>query len=1050
MAILPSGTVTFFFTDIEGSTKLWEQYPAAMKVALAWHDDVLRHTIEMHGGYVFKTVGDAFCAAFSTAPDALAVALAVQRSLQREDGKPQTEAVSVSIRVRIALHTGTAEERDADYFGPPVNRVARLLAAGHGGQILLSLATQELVRDQLDDIARRGGVALPVQLRDMGERRLKDLIRPEHIFQIVASDLLQEFPPLKTLDYHLNNLPAQTTPFIGREQDIAAIKQQLLSPDARLLTLTGVGGTGKTRLSLQVAADLLDDFGDGVFFVALAEVRDPALVAGTIAQALEVRETAGKPLLEQLKDYLRAKHVLLVLDNFEQVAEAAPTVSELLSAAPKLKILVTSRNLLRVYGERDYPVSALTLPDPKHLPSLDRLTQYEAVELFIARARAIKSDFAVTNENAPAVAEICYRLDGLPLALELAAARARVLTPQKMLTQLDNRLKFLTSGARDLPARQQTLRGAIDWSHDLLDEPERTLFRRMAVFVGGGTFDAIEAICNATGELDVLMGLESLTDKSLVRQTDSGGEPRFTMLETIREYALERLTASGERDALQRQHAEFYVAWVEDATGRIRSPEQLRWLTQLEQEHNNARAVLAWCQAAQGEADWGAQMAGALMWFWYRRGYASEGRQWLSALLTRATARTTARGRALTRLSFLKNSDVKARPLVEEALAIQRELNHQPGLADALMRMGDTYRFYGQDADKAREYYEQAMSIYQALNDSLGLAEGFIELGHVALIKGEYRKGLGYYRQYTELSRSLGDHFSLAQGLYQMGMAEQALGAHAQALALFEEALARQRELGSKFSIANVLQFMADTELAQNHYVAAREHYQEALVIQRELGNQSAMAHLHGNLGIVAARMGDLETARAQQTESFALYQTLNNAWDLANAHTGWGELERLQQNYVAAREHYVEALRLWRGVSDERMLALALSNLGTALCFLGEATQARALFVESLTLSQTRQNESGVLYALLGLALVAHVKGQKTRALQLCSAVNAQFERRQERLSINEQTEYERAVAELRGQCDEKTFNAAWVEGCALTLEQAIQLAMSDTSGGK
>jgi hypothetical protein len=418
-------------------------------------------------GYVFKTVGDAFCCAFPTAPDALEAALETQRrvlSSELEESGP--------LRVRMALHTGAAEERDGDYFGPPVNRVARLLSAAHGGQVLLSLPAQELVRDQLP---------AGTSLRDLGEHRLRDLFRPERVFQLLAPELPVEFPPLRTLDAYRNNLPLQPTPLIGREKEIAEVCARLSHPEVRLLTLTGAGGAGKARLSLQAAAEFTQEFEDGVYFVSLAAIRDPQLVVPAMAATLGVKEAGGQPLLESLEDYLGEKRMLLLVDNFEQILEAAPVVTELLSTAPNLKVLATSRIPLRLYGEQEYSVPPLALPDPERLPSVERLTHYEAARLFVERAQAAKADFSVTNDNAPAVAEICHRLDGLPLAIELAAARIKLLSPQKMLERLGNRLKLLTGGARDLPERQRTLRSTIEWSYGLLGGREGALRQTLCI-----------------------------------------------------------------------------------------------------------------------------------------------------------------------------------------------------------------------------------------------------------------------------------------------------------------------------------------------------------------------------------------------------------------------------------------------------------------------------------------------------------------------------------------------------------------------------------------
>jgi len=412
----PTGTVTFLFTDIEGSTKLWENNAPAMQAALARHDDLLRSAIEEHDGYVFKTVGDAFCCAFTTVPVALETALEIQRRLISSEW----EEIG-PLRVRMALHTGAAEERDGDYFGPPLNRVARLMSAAHGAQVLLSLPAQELVRDQLP---------AGTSLRDLGEHRLKDLFRPERVYQLLAPGLPSEFPPLRTLDTYRNNLPLQPTPLIGREKEVSEVCDLLRHDETRLLTLTGPGGIGKTRLALQAAADLLDDFPDGTFFAQLATLTEAELLLPAVAETLGVREIGEQPLDESLKDYLSERRLLLVLDNFEQVLEAAPQVTELLAGAPGLKVLATSRTPLGLYGEKEYAVPPLSVPDVRHLPDLKSISQYDAVRLFIERAKSAKVDFELTNESAPAVAEICVRLDGLPLAIELAAARIKMLPPR--------------------------------------------------------------------------------------------------------------------------------------------------------------------------------------------------------------------------------------------------------------------------------------------------------------------------------------------------------------------------------------------------------------------------------------------------------------------------------------------------------------------------------------------------------------------------------------------------------------------------------------------
>src|SRR5215211_5247743 len=618
----PTGTLTFLFTDIEGSTRLWEHDAPAMQAALARHDELLKSSIEDHGGYVFKTVGDAFCCAFPTASDALEASLQTQLRLLSSEWEQNGPLL-----VRMALHTGAAEERDGDYFGPPVNRVARLLSATHGGQVLLSLPAQELVRDQLP---------AGTSLRDLGEHRLRDLFRPERVFQLHAPELPSEFPPLRTLDAYRNNLPLQPTPLIGREKEVSEVCNLLRHDETRLLTLTGPGGIGKTRLALQTAADLLDDFSDGIFFVPLATLTEAELFLPAVAETLGVRETGEQPLVESLKDYLHERRLLLLLDNFEQVLGAAPTVTEMLAGAQGLKVLATSRMPLGLYGEHEYAVPPLSLPDVRHLPDIATLSQYEAVSLFIERAQAAKAEFEVTSESAPAVAEICVRLDGLPLAIELAAARIKMLPPRAMLQRLSSRLKFLTGGARDVPERQRTLRATIEWSFALLDEGEQLLFGKLAVFSGGRTLEAIEAICDADGDLpvDVFEGVSSLLDKSLLRQEEGpGGEPRFVMLETVHEFAREKLGQSQEAEEIKRVHAQYFLTLAEEAYPELKGANQLEWLERLEAEHDNMRAALSWASERK-EAEVALRLGGALWRFWSVRGYYSEGRRWLQEALS--------------------------------------------------------------------------------------------------------------------------------------------------------------------------------------------------------------------------------------------------------------------------------------------------------------------------------------------------------------------------------------------------------------------------------
>src|SRR5215203_1930583 len=535
MSDLPSGTVTFLFTDIEGSTALWEQDQAAMRLAVDRHLELLDAAIADHGGHRYQIVGDAVQAAFSTAHDALAAAVQAQQAIANE-----LWSLPAPIRVRMALHAGEATADTAgDYHQvPALNRLSRLLAVAHGGQIVLSEAVHALVGDDPPP---------SVTLRDLGEYRLRDLLEPERIWQALAPGLESSFPPPQTLERLETNLPMQLTTLVGREAEIAHVSSMIEREGDRLVTLTGPGGTGKTRLALAVAAEALDSFSDGVWFVDLAPLTDPALVLPAIASVLGVRESGGQALLQTVEAFVASKRLLLVLDNFEQVLDAAPQVAELLTACPQLSMLVTSREPLQVRAEQQVQVAPLALPPEERVLSLTELARVPAISLFVQRAQAIVPSFALTEENGPAIIAICQRLDGLPLAIELAAARVRLMPPHALLERLEHTLPVLTGGPRDAPARQRTLRDAIAWSHDLLEGDEATLFRRLAVFSGGWTLEAAEAVVGRDGALDVFTGITDLVDKSLVRPVvTTSPDPRFGMLETIREFGLEQLTGAGE------------------------------------------------------------------------------------------------------------------------------------------------------------------------------------------------------------------------------------------------------------------------------------------------------------------------------------------------------------------------------------------------------------------------------------------------------------------------------------------------------------------------
>jgi predicted ATPase/class 3 adenylate cyclase len=908
MPDMPTGTVTFLFSDIEGSTARWEQQQETMRVALARHDAILRQVIEEHGGFIFKTIGDAFCAAFATAADALAAALGAQRLLGAE---PPSRAEL--LQVRMALHTGAAEERDSDYFGPPLNRVARLLATGHGAQTLLSLATAELVQDDLPP---------DVQLRDLGVHRLKDLTRPEHIFQLVALDLPTDFPPLKSLDSRPHNLPSQPTPLIGREREVAAVIERLQRPDVRLLILIGPGGTGKTRLALQVAAELLADFANGVFFVALAPIRDPALVASAITQALGIREIGNRPLIEGLAAYLHGKRLLLVIDNFEQVLPAASLLADMLAAAPLLKILVTSRAVLGAYGEHDFVVPPLLLPDSTHSLPVERLTQYEAVRLFIERAQAAQADFTVTSDNAPAVAEICSRLDGLPLAIELAAARIRLLPPQALLARLSQRLNVLTGGARTLPARQQTLRGTIDWSYELLDEDERLLFARLAVFVGGCTLAMAELVCNPAHSLplDVFDGLQSLLDKSLLFQVMGvDDEPRFLMLETIREYALERLKESGEAEALRRAHAEQYLALVQQAQPQFFGADQNLWFGRMEAELDNLRAALMWSKAAAEGAQVGLQLAGLLWRFWAVRGHGTEGRKWLDELLSRRHGLPkSAIWYALHTAGNLADDQgdlAQAKLFWEECLSICRELGNKNFVGHMLNNLANLAVSQGA-YDRAAALYEEALDMYRNVGNAWGIGMTTRNLGRVLHIRGDYQRARQLFEESLGLMRERGDSEAAATIIADLGKIAYDLADHKAARQHFDEAHRLLSEVASKPGLAFVLSYMGELARHEGDCTRASALLEHSLGLQRELGNKEGVAHALYHAGRVAYDQGNYRAARSCFSESLRIQQDIGNKQGIAVLLEAFAALAFAEQQTLLSAQLLSAATALRQSVS--------------------------------------------------------------------------------------------------------------------------------------
>jgi len=1006
MLSLPTGTVTFLFTDIEGSTRLWQQHPERMRSALVCHHALLQQAIESAGGYVFQIVGDAFCAAFHTASDGVAAALAAQRALTAE---PWGE--TGPIRVRMALHTGTAdlhagEHKSGEYVsGLTLSHTARVLSVAYGGQILLSNAAQELVHNDLPS---------QVELRDLGLHRLRDLARAEHIYQVVAPDLPDAFPSLKSPDVVPNNLPRQLTTFIGRERVIAEAKRLLA--DTHLLTLTGPGGSGKTRLSLEIAASLVDEYPDGVWLVEFAPQADPALVPQVLGTTLGVREEAGgRPLVLTLVDHFRPKRVLLLFDNCEHLIDACARLADaLLRDCPEVKILSTSREALGLIGEVTFHVPPLSLPDSGHLPPLDRLTEYEAIRLFADRATAVKPDFTLTEGTAPAVVQVCRRLDGIPLALELAAARVRTLSVQQITAHLHERFRLLTGGSRTALPRHQTLRGLIDWSYSLLSEAERRLLRRVSVFVGGWTLEAAAAVCAGDGvdRYDIVDLLGRLADKSLCLTDGQGSDPRYGLLETIRQYGLEKLMETPEGRVVRDHHRDFYLGFAEDAEPRLQGPEQVSWLKRLEMDHDNLRAALRW-SLDRDETELALRLGSVLWMFWDTHGYVREGREWLDELLARTHELPPAAVAPVSRRALAKVLDgaayLRARwsefastiEFQSQALVVWRELGDNRGIAESLNRLGDWTRQLG-DRARGKALVAESLALFRELADQRGTAYALNNLAEMVSADGD----LGSARQ------------------------------------LFEESVPLFEAIEDQRGLSHALDNLGGVLTAEGDYGAAEALYGKSLRLAEELADNHAIATALRSLGSVAHYQRDHARARSYYEDSVARFREMNDGFCLAKSLIGFALTSHEAGDHEHARALGDQGLDLLREMDAKGELSPRLNQLGGAALAHGDVARAARFFQESLVLCAETHDEPGIATSLENLARVVAARGPATAALSLLAVADARRRAHNLQCSTSDRDAFDRAVGALRAQLDGATADAVWSGSATMTLEQAIARA--------
>lgn len=900
----PTSTTTFLFTDIEGSTRRWDSHPESMHPALLRHNAIVGNAIRSHGGTVFKTVGDAYCAAFAEPLAAVTAALDAQIRLNAE----QWDSEIGPIMVRMAIHTGIAIKHGRDYLGPPLNRVARLLSTAHGQQLIISGSTEEHLVGRLPD---------GCSLEDKGLHRLKDLTLPEHVWQVNHSDLPHEFDPLASLQDFNNNLPTQETEFIGRGremEDVASLldgnSEKQIRPH-RMLTLTGAGGCGKTRLAIQVAAERIERYPDGVWLVDLTSIADPSLIAHAAAKAMRIREEPGRDIIDTILDHLVKRNALLILDNCEQLVESAAVFADaIIRGCPKVSILATSREQLKVRGEKVWIVPPLPVPDEvsggSETSDAEDLLECDSVMLYVERAQRIDPDFHFGYENAGAVANICRRLDGIPLAIELAAALSHVLTSVEISERLDERFRLLTEGGPVVP-HHKTLRAVIDWSYDLLTETERRLFKRLGIFAGPWLIEAAESICidPVGGEIDsraVLPILARLVSKSLVVaetvRLGSENRKRYRLLETVRIYARERLTEEGVSDRASIDHAAYYCHMAEDAEPRLSGPRQAEWLDRLETEHENLRAVLSSEYRVPSSENVGGdhrlRLAGALWRFWHVRGYWSEGRRRLDAVLEALRRSTTgeksgsfqndvkrswAKGlHGLGSIAYSQGDYSAAEQWLQESLTLWRQIGDDLGAAATLNNLGALARRHG-DATLAQERFEESLAIRERSNDRAGIADSLFGLGNLAIDRGDYPEAQRVYARSLEIYRDLGHKSNAANALALLGVAAQELGNLHAAQEYEDEALALARELGDSRNIAGILNNQGNHARMRGDFDAARSKLEKSLSLFRTIGDQHSILGCLINLAVAALLRSDpdLEGARSYLKEALEIVQASKN-----------------------------------------------------------------------------------------------------------------------------------------------------------------------------
>lgn len=1031
---IPSGTVTFLFTDIEGSTMLAQKFPEKYPAALLKHNSILRDGVESHNGFTFKTIGDAFCCAFEDAADAVKAAVSIQKNIASE------EWGDAAIKIRIGMHSGDAQWVDKDYNGyVTLARTQRILSSAFGEQIVISNDTFELARNKITE---------EILFRNLGERRLKDLVQPVRLFQIQTSGLREDFPPLNTLDARPNNLPVQLTSFIGREEEMKQIKNAL--KESRLLTLIGPGGTGKTRSALQIAADVIDDYTNGVWFIELASKSEKDFLANAVAQVLGIPESNSISAEDSLIEFLKEKNLLIILDNCEHIVDACAALAEkLLKSCNQIKILATSRESLRISGERTHKTSSLLFPDPKNNETPAELTQYESVRLFVERALSVNPDFRVTDKNAKALAGICYQLDGIPLAIELAAARVKILSLEKIQQRLNDNFKLLAGNNRSLMPRQQTLRALIDWSYDLLNEYEKILWSRLSVFSSGWTLEAAEKICadDADEELLIIEHLQNLAEKSIVIYDEEN--ERYKMLETIRQYGSEKLKEGTEYKEIVMKHLHFFTSAAGEISSKITGTDLLQGMKLADSEYGNIEKSLR-NSLEFGCIEEGLRIAGSMGSYWFKRGYIREGLRWIERVLEKSTdiknfskAKTLIQAGTLSRHSGEYEQSLK---YYYESLKIYDEAKNIAGKGNVYSHIGCIFVEQGK-FDEALDMFDQAMQICKKEDNQTGTINLLNNIGNALKKgKGDFKKIKQIHEDGLALSRKTGNKnliFGALNGLGNILLLD--TENFNEASKYFEECLSISKETGDKPEMAQTLNNLGALAILNEDYKKAESLFNECLAISRDAGMKFGIPLSIMNLGLAASRQDEFDKAVSLLTESYEQFKSIGNLRGITDSLAHLGDVYYNIDDIEKSKEYFDECLKLSKESSDTRNYLKAIYGLGVVALVKEEFDKASDYFRESFLTSKDIEDHKRVAANLHSLSDVYLKQNKIDKALSVYGFLETYCRQKKISMEIILPKRYSKLNTSILEKLKEEHNADIFEKGKTLTIDEVVNIVTSD-----